>query len=214
MVDGKLTAVIIERFKNNEDKLKAALKELAYVLLGAAAIFLVFQFTLQNSIVDGTSMEPNLMDADRLLVSRVSYVFSEPQRGDIIVFPSPYEDGREFIKRIIGMPGETVEIIRGVIYINGEELEEPYIINHDSRTMGAITVPEGEYFVRGDNRPVSLDSTQGWTVSRDEIDGKAWFVFWPFGSFGGAPNYEFQITAAGILLLPLIILRRLKRDVH
>ncbi|AKG53237.1 signal peptidase I [Dehalogenimonas sp. WBC-2] len=196
------------------EKLKAALIELAYVLLGAVAIFLVFQLTLQNSIVDGTSMEPNLVDADRLLVSKVSYIFSEPQRGDIIVFPSPYEDGREFIKRIIGMPGETVEIINGVIYINGEKLEEPYIVNHDNRTMATITVPEGEYFVRGDNRPVSLDSTQGWTVSRDEIDGKAWFVFWPFDSFGGAPNYKFQITAVGILILPLIMPRRLKGNGH
>lgn len=184
--------------------IKAILIELAYILVGALAVFIIFQFTLQNSIVDGTSMEPNMMDADRLLVSKVAYTFGEPERGDIIVFPSPYNDGREFIKRIIGMPGETVQVIDGFIYINGELLDEPYIINRDSKTIGPITVPAGEYYVRGDNRPVSLDSSQGWTIKRDDIHGKAWVVFWPLGSFGGAPNHEFKDFIGGALLLPLI----------
>ena len=171
---------------------KAALIELAYVLVGALAIFILFQFTMLNSIVDGTSMEPNMMDADRLLVSKVAYAFGEPQRGDIVVFPSPYGDGREFIKRIIGLPGETVEVIDGYIYIDGELLDEPYLVNRDSRTIAPVTVPEGEYYVRGDNRPVSLDSSHGWTVKREDIHGKAWLVFWPLGSLGGAPNHKFD----------------------
>ncbi|MEL7562169.1 signal peptidase I [Dehalogenimonas sp. 4OHTPN] len=189
--------------------LKAAVIEIAYILGGALIIFVLFQFTLQNSIVDGTSMEPNLMDEDRLLVSKVSYAFGEPQRGDIIVFPSPYEDGREFIKRIIGLPGETVHIVSGTVYIDGTAIEEPYLVNRDQRSYPAVTIPEGQYFVLGDNRPVSLDSRQGWTVSRDDVHGKAWVVFWPLGSFGGAPNYGFPETAA--LLLPLACIpRRLK----
>ena len=188
--------------------LKAALIEIVYVLIGALAIFLLFQFTLQNSIVDGTSMEPNLMNADRLLVSKVSYAFGEPERGDIIVFPSPYEDGREFIKRIIGMPGETVQIINGGVRINGQLIEEPYLVNHDSRDYPATAIPAGQYFVLGDNRPVSLDSRQGWTVSREDVHGKAWVVFWPLGSFGGAPNHKFADIAAGALVLPVLILRR------
>ncbi len=179
---------------------KAAVIEIAYVLVGALVIFILFQFTLQNSIVDGTSMEPNLMNADRLLVSKVSYAFGEPERGDIIVFPSPYEDGREFIKRIIGMPGETVQIINGSVRINGQPIEEPYLVNHDSRDYPSTAIPAGQYFVLGDNRPVSLDSRQGWTVSREDVHGKAWVVFWPFGSFGGAPNHDFGDTAAGLLL--------------
>lgn len=188
------------------EKLKATLIELAYVLLGAMAIFLVFQLTLQNSIVEGTSMEPNLMDEDRLLVSKVSYAFGEPERGDIIVFPSPYEDGREFIKRIIGMPGDTVEVRNGIIFIDGQELDEPYIVNRDNRSYPAVTIPEGEYYVRGDNRPVSLDSSQGWTVSREDIHGKALVIFWPLGSFGGAPNHDFGDLAAGALLVPVLLL--------
>jgi signal peptidase I len=179
---------------------KAALIELAYVLVGALAIFILFQFTLLNSIVDGTSMDPNMKDADRLLVSKVAYAFGDPQRGDIIVFPSPYNDGREFIKRIIGLPGETVEVIDGFIYINGELLDEPYIVNRDSRTIAPVTIPEGEYYVRGDNRPVSLDSSQGWTIERQDIHGKAWFIFWPLGSFGGAPNHKFEETGATAFL--------------
>ena len=188
--------------------LKAAVIEIAYVLVGALAIFLLFQITLQNSIVDGTSMEPNLMNADRLLVSKVSYAFGEPERGDIIVFPSPYEDGREFIKRIIGMPGETVQIINGGVRINGQPIEEPYLVNHDSRDYPATAIPAGQYFVLGDNRPVSLDSRQGWTVSREDVHGKAWVVFWPLGSFGGAPNHKFADITAGALVLPVLILRR------
>ena len=184
--------------------LKAAVIEIAYVLVGALAIFLLFQFTLQNSIVDGTSMEPNLMNADRLLVSKVSYAFGEPERGDIIVFPSPYEDGREFIKRIIGMPGETVQIINGSVRINGQPIEEPYLVNRDGRDYPSTVIPQGEYFVLGDNRLVSLDSRQGWTVSRDDVDGKAWIVFWPLGSFGGAPNHDFGDSATG-LLLPVLL---------
>ncbi len=188
---------------------KSALIEIAYVLIGALVIFILFQCTLQNSIVDGTSMAPNMMDADRLLVSKVAYTFGEPQRGDIIVFPSPYDDGREFIKRIIGLPGETVKVIDGYIYINGEELDELYIVNRDNRTIAAITVPDGDYYVRGDNRPVSLDSSQGWTIKREDIHGKAWVVFWPFGSIGGAPNHKFDDLAAGALvLLPILLLRR------
>lgn len=189
--------------------IKNLIIEMAYVLAGALIILLVFNFTMQNSIVDGTSMEPNLMDADRLLVAKVAYTFGEPQRGDIIVFPSPYGDGREFIKRIIGMPGETIEVVNGYIYINGEKLEEPYIVNRDNRTIGAITVPEGEYYVRGDNRPVSLDSSEGWTIKKDDIRGKAWVVYWPLGNIGGAPNHDFEdLKFEAVYLLPIIFLRR------
>jgi signal peptidase I len=153
-------------------------------------------------------MEPNLNNADRLLVSKVSYTFGEPERGDIIVFPSPFGDGREFIKRIIALPGETVQIVAGQVSINGTALDEPYLTNRDNRSFPSTVIPTGEYFVLGDNRPVSLDSRQGFTVKRDDIHGKAWVVFWPLGSFGGAPNHKFGDIAAGALLLPVFILRR------
>jgi signal peptidase I len=188
--------------------LKSALIELAYILSGALVIFILFQLTLQNSIVDGTSMEPNLMDSDRLLVNKVSYAFGEPERGDIIVFPSPYNDGREFIKRIIALPGETVQIVSGEIRINDTVLDEPYLVNRDNRSFPSTMVPSGEYFVLGDNRPVSLDSRQGWTIKRDDIHGKAWVVFWPLDSLGGAPNYKFGDMASGALLLPVFMINR------
>ncbi|PPD58501.1 signal peptidase I [Dehalogenimonas etheniformans] len=197
--------------KTQGDRLKvfkSALLEIAYILAGALIIFLLFQVTLQNSIVDGSSMEPNLMNGDRLLVSKVSYVFSEPKRGDIVIFPSPYSDGREFIKRIIGLPGETVQIVSGEVRINGTLIDEPYLVNKDTRSYPATVIPTGEYFVMGDNRPVSLDSRQGWTVKRADINGKAWLVFYPFKSFGFAPNHKFADIAAGAVLLPIFILRR------
>jgi len=186
---------------------RSALVEIAYILGGALIIFLVFQLTLQNSIVDGSSMEPNLMNADRLLVSKVSYVFSEPNRGDIVIFPSPYGDGREFIKRIIGLPGDTVQIVSGQVIINGTPLDEPYLVNRDTRSYPRSIIPTGEYFVLGDNRPVSLDSRQGWTIKRADINGKAWLVFWPFKSFGFAPNHKFADIATTAVLLPVFILR-------
>ena len=187
---------------------RSALIEIAYILVGALIIFLIFQVTLQNSIVDGSSMEPNLMNADRLLVSKISYTFSEPKRGDIVIFPSPYGDGREFIKRIIGLPGETVQVVSGQVRINGTPLDEPYLVNKDTRSYPPTVIPQGEYFVLGDNRPVSLDSRQGWTIKRSDINGKAWLVFYPFKSFGFAPNHKFANIAAGAVLLPIFILRR------
>jgi signal peptidase I len=150
-----------------------------------AALILVF---IKPIVVQQSSMEPNFYSGNYLLTSRQAYrLFGEPERGDVIVFHSELldEDGKEkcLIKRIIGLPGETVEIIGGYVYINGEELDEPYVKEQGvSGEMAAVTVPEGELFVMGDNRAVSQDSRSEavGTISEDTIVGKVFVRLYPF----------------------------------
>jgi len=140
-------------------------------------------------------MEPTLQEeGQRLIISKITYLFHEPERGDIIVFHPPHKpkDEPPYIKRIIGLPGDTIEIKGGAVYINGSKLYEPYVKNPPNYTIAKLTIPENEYFVLGDNRPVADDSHNGWTVKREDIIGKAWLSIWPPSKWGLAPNYPLQ----------------------
>lgn len=135
-------------------------------------------------------MEPTLHHGDNLIVDKISYRFGDPQRFDIIVFPFRYEEKTYYIKRVIGLPGETVYIDEdGFIYIDGSLLKESYgkeVITDPGRAYEAITLGEDEYFVMGDNRNNSSDSRDPvvGNIHRDEIIGKAWIRIWPLGKFG------------------------------
>ena len=136
-------------------------------------------------------MEPNFYDGQRVLVNKIVYNFHEPERGDVIILhpPPPYDpDATPFIKRIIGLPGETIEVKDGEVYINGSKLYEPYI---EAAPDYAIKreIPANEYFVLGDNRNNSNDSHGGWTVPRQNIIGKVWLSIWPPGKWGLVPTY-------------------------
>ena len=129
-------------------------------------------------------METTLSDGDHLIVDKISYRFREPQRYEIVVFPYRYEKNTYYIKRIIGLPGETVQIVDGYIYINGKQLDEHYgneIIEEAGMAAEPVTLGEDEYFVMGDNRNNSNDAREWEThyVSRDEVLGKAWFRYYP-----------------------------------
>ena len=113
----------------------------------------------------------------------------EPKRGDVIIFQAPTDSSEDFIKRIIGLPGDTVEIRGGNVYVNGVKLDEPYIMSPPSYTVEKRKVPDGEYFVLGDNRNHSNDSHNGWYASRQEIHGKAWLSSWPPKLWGVVPDY-------------------------
>ncbi|NJC97086.1 MAG: signal peptidase I [Anaerolineales bacterium] len=128
--------------------------------------------------VDGFSMNPTLQDGEYVLVSRMSYKFSEPQRGDIIVFSFPIDQRQDLIKRVIGLPGETVRIQDNQVYINDAPLAEPYIAQ-DPRYNGEWTVGEGQLFVLGDNRNDSKDSHQWGLLPVDNVIGKAILIYWP-----------------------------------
>lgn len=140
---------------------------------------LIRQFLVASFTVEGHSMEPTLHDGERLLVYKLGYRFGEPERGDIIVFRYPLDPSRDFIKRVIGLPGDTIEIRNGEVYINGERVEEPYRANNSFGNHGPVTVGEGQVYVLGDNRGNSHDSRVFGPVPEEFIIGEAVAVFWP-----------------------------------
>jgi signal peptidase I len=170
-------------------QVKVILREIALTLVLAIFIFLILQFTVQSFIIVGSSMQPNFQDGERLLINKVVYKFRPPERGEVIVFHPPANLQTDYIKRVIALPGETVEVKDGGVYVNGIKLDEPYIKNPAAYTLSERKVPENKYFVLGDNRNNSDDSHNGWTLPRENIIGKAWFSFWPPGELGLIRNY-------------------------
>jgi len=147
------------------------------------AIFLVVRVALQNFKVEGQSMEPNLHNSEYILVNKVDYMLHSPQRGDIVVFNATPagEPDKDFIKRVIALPGERVAVRNSTVYINGHPLRESYIRERPNYTFAERKVPRDDYFVLGDNRNNSYDSSK-WTstwLPRHDIIGKAWISYWP-----------------------------------
>ena len=163
-----------------------------YLLCVLGAVWLVITFVVQRTEVEGASMENTLHNGDNLIVDKLSYRFHDPERFDIIVFPFQFQDNTYYIKRIIGLPGETVQIMDdGSIYINGEKLEENYgmeVIKPETigRAAEPIELGDDEYFVMGDNRNNSSDSRTDMVgnIKRENIIGKAWLRIWPVSDFG------------------------------
>ena len=160
-----------------------------YLLAVVAVTFLFVQFVGQRTHVNGDSMNATLEDGDNLIVDKLSYRFSEPERYDIIVFPYQYQEKTYYIKRIIGMPGETVQIIDGMVYIDGEMLDESYgkeVMQYSGVAGDPIELGDDEYFVLGDNRNNSSDSRDPsvGNIKEDQIIGKAFIRIWPLNKFG------------------------------
>ncbi len=172
--------------------MKEMISTLLYLLAVLCLTLFVINFIGQRTEVEGSSMETTLQHGDNLIVDKISYRFRDPQRFDIIVFPFQYEEEKYYIKRIIGLPGETVQIDgQGNIYIDGEVLEESYgkeIIKPETVGIAAepITLGDDEYFVMGDNRNNSSDSRMEivGNIHRDDIIGRAWLRIWPLSKFG------------------------------
>ncbi len=170
--------------------MKSFLKELLstsfYLLVVLCLTYLVITFVGQRTQVIGSSMESTLSNGDNLIVDKITYRFRDPKRFDIIVFPYQYKEKTYYIKRIIGLPGETVQIDgEGNIYINGEILKESYgreIIKDPGQAANLITLGENEYFVLGDNRNNSSDSREPSVgiIHKKDIIGRAWVRIWPF----------------------------------
>jgi signal peptidase I len=170
--------------------LKEILSTSLYILFVLCAVYLVIHFVGQRTQVQGSSMEPKLSSEDNLIVDKISYRFHDPERFDIVVFPFRYEENTFYIKRVIGLPGETVRIDeKGNILINGEILEESYgkeVIQSPGRAYEDIVLADDEYFLMGDNRNNSTDSRDPsvGNVRRDEIVGRAWLRIWPLDQVG------------------------------
>ena len=150
------------------------------VLVALALALVIRKFVIQTSLVPTGSMIPTLMIRDRLFVNKFIYDFRSPKRGDIVVFKSPHDDGKDYVKRCVGLPGETVEVRSGRIYVNEKELIIAGVtILFDRSQFGPVTIPPGHYFMMGDNRANSQDSRYWGTVPEKDLLGKALFTFWP-----------------------------------
>jgi signal peptidase I len=182
----------------NHIKMRTLIRETLQVILLALVIFFAIHFMIQNFRIDGTSMEPNIHNGEYVIVNKTAYWFGHnPQRGDVIIFNAPDQPQNDRVKRVIGLPGDVVEVRGdGTVYVNGQQLEEPYLPPHHSGTSGTWTVPEDQYFVMGDNRSASLDSRAKGPVPRNKIIGKAWLIIWPLHDWGWAPNRSIVMTAA------------------
>ena len=173
-----------------EPILKEVLNTSIYLLMVLCLTYMFITFVGQRTEVIGESMESTLFDGDNLIVDKITYRFSEPKRYDIIVFPYQYDEKTFYIKRIIGLPGESVLIdAQGTIYINGEVLQESYgneVILDPGLAATEIILAEDEYFVMGDNRNHSSDSRamDVRNIKKSDIIGRAWMRIWPFGKFG------------------------------
>ena len=169
--------------------MKTFFREILAIIILAVVITLLLHTTIQTSVVITSSMESTLQVGQRLLINKVAYKFHEPERGDIIVFRPPNSSEVLYIKRIIGLPGDTIEIKMRAVYVNGSKLDEPYIREPPAYTFPQYEIPENNYFLLGDNRNNSSDSHTGWTLPRQDIIGKAWLSIWPPDRWGLAPNY-------------------------
>lgn len=196
-----------------------AVREIVETLLLAALIFFAVRLVVLNFKVDGDSMVPNLRNEEMLLVNRNAYrsvdlggvqavlpgeddpdgadfyPFSPPERGDIVVFDPPNNANKPYIKRIIGLPGESISFGGGSVFVNGQELDEPYIdeetVCEGRREFCEVVVPEGDVFVLGDNRTNSSDSRFFGPVPIDNVIGKAWFAYWPPADVGLVPHHDY-----------------------
>lgn len=187
--------------------MSSIVREFIEAILLALVVFVVIQTSVQNFKVEGSSMQPTLEGGQYLLVNKLvyfkidqerlsriipfwkvdnsdeSFAVHPPKSGEVIVFHFPRDPSRDFVKRVIGVPGDWVAIHRGAVYVNGESLDEPYITAHDSQDMGQVFLDEKEYFVLGDNRSGSNDSRNWGSVPEELILGKVWIVYWPLSNW-------------------------------
>jgi len=182
-------------------------REIIEAVVLAAVVFMLLQVTVRNFKVDGSSMDPTLEDGQYLLVNRLVYLRVEldrlakivpfwkagegssrhaihaPKRGEVIVFEfpdsNPNNSRKDFVKRVVGLPGETVRMFDGKVFVNEEVLDEPYLSQKDHSNVSDVTLGEGEYYVLGDNRTHSNDSRSWGAVPEANIRGKVWMVYWP-----------------------------------
>jgi signal peptidase I, bacterial type len=165
-------------------------REIVEILALTLLIFLIVRFVVQSYHIDGQSMDPGLQNGEFVMVNKTAYLFSPPERGDVIVFHYPHNTQLDYIKRVIGLPGDTVNIDYQHVYVNGKQLNEPYITVPYNHQGAHWTVPANQYFVMGDNRPVSDDSREWGFVPKDYIIGKAAIVFWPLNAIHFIDTYS------------------------
>ncbi len=178
------------RGRSDEARRLRILREILETIALTILMFLVFRFAFQNYRVDGHSMLPTLQDQQYILVNRAAYLFRPPERGDVIIFDYPVDPKQVYIKRIVGIPGDHVQVDQeGAVTINGTRLHEPYVSQTTNPYQPTdMKLEADEYFVLGDNRGDSSDSRVWGPVPRQNIVGEAWFVYWPLSDFHFIPG--------------------------
>jgi signal peptidase I len=212
-----------ERTPSSWPKFRHLVFELLQTVFLAALLFLAVRALAQNFRVEGSSMEPGLHNGQYLLVNKAvyykinlntlskfipfidpgddpeRYLIRGPKRGDVIVFSFPGDVHRDFIKRVIGVPGDTVRVTDGNVFVNDVPLIEPYIDDAQTTTdFAAVVVPPGQYFVLGDNRRNSSDSRSWGFVPEENVIGQALISYWPLSNFGGVGNYRINLGIVGL----------------
>lgn len=168
------------------ERIGAIIRDVLEAIVLAIVLFLVLRIGVQSTVVEGASMHPNLVDGEWVLVNKLAYRWDEPARGEVIVFSAPDEPDKDYIKRIVGLSGETVQLRSGRLLIDGQPFEEPWLPVLDQRAFGPHTIPEGHVFVMGDNRPQSNDS-RSWRepeLPLERVIGKVWISVWPLSTWG------------------------------
>jgi len=184
-LDTNQSAVIPEASqpKSKRSGFLSFLVDILETLVLSVVLFVSINIISARIRVDGASMEPTLFSGEYVVVNRLSYRLGSPHRGDIIVFHFPRDPKEEYIKRVIGLPGDEVEVRNGTVYINGQPLDENYL-KVKTNYIGSWVIPEGQLFVLGDNRNNSSDSHDWGTVPLDYVVGKAVMVYWPPPAWG------------------------------
>jgi len=161
---------------------------------------------IDTRYVNYQSMVPTIEPGECLIVSKASYFFKEPERGDVIVFNHPRNEDQPLIKRIIGLPGDFIEIRDSQVFINGSPLKEPYIKEPVNYEYPYDEIPADNYFVLGDNRNISNDSHTGWTVPRENIIGKVWITYWPPPEWKVIKHYDPMTNNLSVIMKkPLLV---------
>lgn len=174
--------------------MKVSKREIIGVILVILIIFAGAQFSFQSFRVQGVSMEPSFHNKQYLLIDKLKYRFGSPGRGDVVVFRNPQYAGELYIKRVVGLPGEKVEIKKGNLYINGIELnEDPDFASIPNLDDYSVTVPADQYFVLGDNRGNSSGSHIFGPVPEENIVGRVWLCYWPPSEWGLSPRYSVDL---------------------
>lgn len=207
-------------------RVRGVVRELLETALFILLVFFIVRGIVQNFKIEGSSMEPTLHTGQYILVNklvyfhfdlnaplrlmpgqeelpqRVIYPFHQPRRGDIVVFEYPRDVSKDYIKRVIALPGDTVEIRDGQVYVNGQQLEQPYLQGAPTYCVagyacqdGPVTIPPGEIFVMGDNRANSSDSREWGPLPLDRVVGQAWMIYYPVSEWGLVPHYEYPEIA-------------------
>jgi signal peptidase I len=168
-------------------------REIVETLLLTFFIFWIVNTATGRFRIEGHSMMPTLQEGEYVIINKLAYYFDEPERGDIIVLHFPNDRSRDFIKRVIGLPGDEIEIGSREVRVNGVLLQEPYI-NAPPEYSGQWVVPEGKYFVLGDNRNNSSDSYTWSFLPHEDIVGKAWVIYWQPSNWGLVPHYRHPVS--------------------